>query len=220
MLIACDGACKRNGQPSCASAGVAWIQTDDGKMLYKSKFETCSTSQRGEIYGLLEGLKYAVDNIAAFEDVIIITDSEYLYNTVSLDWCHKWKRNGWYNADGNVTKNADLWEQCCNLLDNLNKDGDRVYMQWTKGHCIHYTPGNTKVAMLFDSSGVELYSRVTTMANRIADRKNIIDRFLKERKEHNQSETPEHIALEWAIANTMADLIATYVVTVFDSLYV
>ena len=36
------------------SVGVAWIQTDEGQLLYKSRVEFGSTSQRGEINGLLE----------------------------------------------------------------------------------------------------------------------------------------------------------------------
>ena len=121
MLIATDGACKRNGQPTCSSVGVAWIQTDTGDMLFKSKFETCSTSQRGEINGLLEALQYAVQNAAANEDIIIITDSEYLYNTVSLDWCFKWRAANWRTGSGEIAKNADLWAIACMLLDELGE---------------------------------------------------------------------------------------------------
>ena len=51
MLIAIDGACKRNGEPDCFSTGVAWFITDTGDMFFKAACETQSTSQRGELSG-------------------------------------------------------------------------------------------------------------------------------------------------------------------------
>lgn len=218
ILIAIDGACKRNGKPDCMSVGAAWIQTEDGNLFYKSKFETESTSQRGEINGLMEALKYAHSYSRPDEHVIIITDSQYLYNTVMLGWCFKWRENGWVNADGQETKNADLWEAISVLLDLINELGERVFMEWTKGHMVHYTKGNIKKAMLVDANGIELFSRITTMANRPADRQNIINKFNKERNEHGCISVPENVALDWAIANATADGIAFYIVnTIYDA---
>ena len=91
MLIAIDGACKRNGEPDCFSTGVAWFITDTGDMFFKAACETQSTSQRGELSGLLEALKYATENAAEDEDVIIVTDSEYMFNSVDKEWCLKWR---------------------------------------------------------------------------------------------------------------------------------
>jgi len=217
MLIAIDGACKRNGTPQCSSIGVAWIETEDGQLLYKSKFEnTGSTSQRGEINGLIEALKYAANNAAPEEDIIIVTDSEYLYNTVMLDWCFKWRAADWIGGQGPV-KNPDLWNDVCMYLDILNTNGPRVFMQWTKGHLIHYTPGNIKQAMIVDPEGLELYKRVCAVANRPADIKRIINDFAHMRKTHDKPVPPPATCLEWAIANTMADCLANYLITILDS---
>lgn len=218
ILIGIDGACKRNGKPDCMSVGAAWIQTEDGNLLYETKFEAGSTSQRGEINGLICALKYALDNATPHEYIIIVTDSQYLYNTVMLEWCFKWRENGWTNADGADTKNADMWNDICGYLDALNKDQDRVFMEWTKGHMVHYTKGNIKKAMVADPTGIELYSRLTTMANRVADRNNIIKRFNSERNEYGCMTVPHDTALEWAIVNATADGIAFYVVnTIYDA---
>ena len=216
MLISIDGSCKRNGSPDCLSVGVAWIQTEQGSFEFKARVEAESTSQRGEINGLLEALRFAAVQASLEEDVIIITDSQYLYNTVSLGWCFKWKRNGWFNADGQPTKNSDLWAEICGLLNDLNKPYERVYIEWVKGHGVHYSPGAIKQGMMADPTGIELFNRVTTMANRIADKENIINRFLKERAEHDNQAVPREIALEWAIANCMADCLASYIVKVID----
>ena len=217
ILIAIDGACKRNGQPDCISVGAAWIQTEDGKLLFKSKLETCSTSQRGELNGLLEALRYAVGQASPTEDIILITDSEYIYNTVALSWCFKWRDNGWTNADGNETKNTDMWTEVCQLLDALNNPVERVFIEWTKGHCVHYTPGNTKMAMRIDPSGIELYTRISTIAHMPANMDNIIAKFLTERREHDKPAVPREVALEWAIANATVDCIASYVVNLMNN---
>lgn len=216
MLIATDGACKRNGTPQCSSIGVAWIETEDGQLLYKSKFETQSTSQRGEINGLLEALRYAVEHASDEEDIIIITDSEYLYNTVMLDWCFKWRASAWVGGQGPV-KNPDLWKEVCELLDKLNVQAPRVFLQWTKGHLIHYTPGNIKQAMLVDPEGLELYKRISAVANRPADIQRIINDFAHQRRTHDKPVPPPATCLEWAVANTMADCLAGYLVAVLDS---
>lgn len=219
IIIAIDGACKRNGKPNCTSAGAAWIGTEAGEYLFRSKFELESTSQRGEINGLIEALKYAADYSYSEEVIVIITDSEYLLNTVGLGWCYKWRENGWKNADGNDTKNADLWSIVCMLLDKINHTEERVYIEWIKGHCIHYTPGNIRRAMLEDDTGLELYSKIITKAHMPADIDNIINKVIGERREHGKMVLPRETALEWAIANTMADCLAYYIANEFDKLY-
>jgi ribonuclease HI len=212
MLIAIDGACKRNGTPECMSCGVAWIQTEKGDMLFVANVEaTGSTNQRGEINGLLEALKYAVQHAGPDEDIVIITDSEYLHNTVMLEWYIKWHHNNWHGATGPV-KNADLWSEVYDLLFKLNNPVERVFMQWTKGHLIHYTPGNTKKAMVADPSGVELHMRISSIANRESERGRIISDFTRQRLEHDRVEVDKDTALAWVIANTVADCLASFIV--------
>ena len=216
MLISIDGACKRNGEPTCVSTGAAWIQTEAGEFLYKCKFEHASTSQRGELNGLTEALEYAVANAAPDEDVIIVTDSEYLFNSVTLEWSMKWERQSWCGATGPV-KNADMWEHINELLRAL---GDRVYMQWTKGHLVSYTPGNIKKAMQEDPTGVELFVRINSVANRPMDRDRIIKLFKEKRVSHGHIAPPDDTALDWAVANAMADALASYLVKTFDDVLV
>jgi ribonuclease HI len=218
MMIATDGACKRLGKPDCTSTGVAWIKTDDGRMLFKAYFEEESTSQRGEIHGLLEALEFARDNrMDPEEDVIIITDSEYLLNTVGLDWCFKWKNAGWITGSGDRAKNQDLWEKACELIEQIGKA--YIYMQWTKGHLVDYTPGNTKAAMLQDPSGVELYTRIATLAMRPSERARIVKDFNDNRIRHDKDAVPDQVAIEWVVANVTADVLAAYVETVWDAAY-
>jgi len=216
MLIAVDGACKRNGSPDCIAAGVAWIQTNDGNMYYKSHIDNNSTSQRGEIFGLLLALKEAsTTQLEDGEDVIIITDSEYLYNTVMLEWCFKWRDANWKNGSGEDAKNADLWKVACLLLERIGKE--KVYMQWTKGHLMSYTPGNAKKAIQADIMGIQLYDQVMTMASIPANTVCIVDKFNRERRDHDKDVLPMEVAREWVVNNTVADLLAYYIVNLYNA---
>lgn len=214
MLIGTDGACKRNGEPTCTSIGAAWIQTESGELLFKSKFEHESTSQRGELNGLLEALEYATANATDEEDVIIITDSEYLYNSVTLGWSFRWEAQNWYGASGAV-KNSDLWYKINACMRKLT---GRLYMQWTKGHLIHYTPGNIKRAMQQDPTGVQLFMNISSVANRPMDHDRIIADFKHCRETHGHIAPPDEVCIEWAIANAMADALASYLVKTLDDI--
>lgn len=217
MLIAIDGACKRNGEPDCFSTGVAWFITDTGDMFFKAACETQSTSQRGELSGLLEALKYAAENAAEDEDVIIVTDSEYMFNSVDKEWCIKWRAANWIGGQGLTVKNADMWEKATSYIDQLK---GQLFMQWTKGHMVHYTPGNIKKAMSVDPSGIELYNRICATANRPADKDRIINDFINNRVKHGHIAPPRELSLEWAICNAQADALASYLVkTMDDSVY-
>lgn len=216
MLIATDGACKRNGTPECCSAGVAWVQTEAGDMYFKSKYETQSTSQRGEINGLILGLEEALRVAQPSEDIIIVTDSEYLYNTVELGWSFKWYRNHWVGATGPV-KNPDMWQRVNELLDLLNVHEERVFMQWTKGHLFSYTPGNVKRAMREDPTGIELFSRLMAVANRGSERERIINDFIYNLNQHDKATPPREECLTRCIANVMADCLASYVVATMEN---
>lgn len=213
MMIAIDGACKRNGKPDCLSAGVAWIQDGD-KLLYSAKVEQNSTSQRGEINGLIEALKYFAKNGRQCESLILITDSEYLHNTVTFEWCFKWKRNGWLLASGDPAKNIDLWTVVCDLLTEI--DSSRVLLNWTKGHLLPYSEGLIKRAMITDTSGVELYSRLLSIAERPSEHERLANDFNANRIKNNYMKFPIELAVETVVFNTVADCIASFTVKLMD----
>lgn len=220
MLIAIDGACKRNGQPDCLAAGVAWIQTEDGQMLYKSRIETCSTNQRGELFGLLEALHYAADTADKNETIFIVTDSEYLLNSVMQSWYKKWQNNNWIGSTGTVVKNVDIWKRIAKLLDTLNEHEERVFLTWTKGHLMKYTPSNIKRVMKQDDTGIELFMRVTSIAFRACEADRIYADFKHELEKHEKMVPPKEIGLQWVIANTVADCLATFVVSIADEVMI
>ena len=213
MLIGTDGACKWGGTPECVSCGVAFIQTDEA-VLYKSRVEDSSTSQRGELNGLICALEYAAENIKpqSNESVIIITDSEYLHNAVMKEWYDKWQQNDWIGSTGQRVKNVDKWVEIANLIDTLRNIGSEVYVQWTKGHLISgLTPAVVKRIVNSDPTGIMLYSQIQAIANRPSEHDRIVSDFNKHRTAQGVDALPDDVAIDWVTMNVTADLLAGYI---------
>lgn len=88
LVIAIDGACRRNGKPDCIASGGVFIEqyTIEGnernlvgtKIL--SNYEIQSTNQRGELLALITALDYVW---SAKQSTQIVTDSEYIFNAMT-----------------------------------------------------------------------------------------------------------------------------------------
>lgn len=154
LQIAIDGACHRNGKPDCVAAGGVYVrrfatgQLINTKVL--SKAEKCSTNQRGELLALHGALMYVN---ALQEEAIIITDSEYLYNTMVKEWFRGWESNGWLTAAGEPVKNSDLWKQIKAEYDTCPVD---IIFYHIKGHCISLGKVTTKKLLEKDPEAYEL----------------------------------------------------------------
>lgn len=222
MLVGIDGACMKNGKPDCVSCGAAFIIDEvTGEEVYYSRVEKESTSQRGELMGLTLALEQYLNRLNGersmeyrSEPCIIITDSEYLYNSVSKEWCFKWENNDWKKATGEPTANIDLWTTICCLLHELETiEGAEVQMQWTKGHLMSTLSVSKAVHMMIaDPTGSELYHNITTLINRISDKERIAADFNRHRTSSGQLAVPEDIALLWCSLNVMADYVAATII--------
>lgn len=211
MLIGIDGCCKWGGTPQCVSGGVACVEYDAGAQGVEIKFsvEAESTSQRGEMQGLICALR-ALAEAPQEEEAIIITDSEYLFNSVSKDWVTKWADNNWVGATGNKVKNIDLWDTVLSLLNVLGRE--RVTMQWTKGHLVSgITPTMVRHAMARDNTGLELLSNITALIERRSECDRIVNEFNEHRARNGHMGVPAEIAKQWTAMNVFADLSADYI---------
>ena len=152
--IAIDGACRRNGQPDCIAAGACFILVEnDGieQSFIVSTHEVNSTSQRGELYGLLLAMENDI------MDTVIVTDSEYLFNSITKEWVARWIANGWKTADNNPVKNQDLWEQIWSIYSTIN---GYVTMFHLKGHLLSVGIKKYHDLMYSDITGYSLYTWV------------------------------------------------------------
>lgn len=119
IKIYTDGSCIKDNK-----GGYSAVITEDEQVitvLYQGFSNT--TNNRQEIRGVLAALEY-------FEEpttMIIVSDSQYVVNTIKLGWARKW-----LNENDNTKKNLDLWLKVIKLLDKHN-----VTIEWTKGHSIN-----------------------------------------------------------------------------------
>ncbi len=132
MIICTDGSCKRNGKPDCVSSYGIVIMDNEGKRLETEVGgEYNSTSQRGELLGMLTALMRGL-KAPPGESVFIVTDSAYIANCINGRWYEKWERNGWQTSEDNDVKNKDLWKLMIPYIRSYSTDTLFVYL--IKGH--------------------------------------------------------------------------------------
>lgn len=161
LFISVDGACRRNGQPDCISAGGVFIQeVKDNEIIAfsnLSEYETHSTSQRGELTALATALAYVLERR---QESLIVMDSEYMFNTMTKEWYVGWQRNGWLTAQGTAVKNKDLWLKISSLYNKCDESGIPVTFFHIKGHCIPFGKVTAKKLLAEDPTSETLYKAV------------------------------------------------------------
>lgn len=208
-----DGACKANGKPECISAGGLFIVDNEMRTYARTVHEFKSTSQRGEIHALIEALvichEYALHGESDFR---IVTDSEYMYNTVTKGWLSNWERKGWITAAGDPVKNKDLWERISALLVGLQD----LSMFHIKGHCLSIGKVAGAILIATDPSGSSLRDRLYEIYTKAKPERLVEARelFLKN---HDYEVPDEDTLKELIVGNCVADFIATDHVTFVHS---
>lgn len=119
-----------------------------------------TTNNRMEIYGVLEGLKF----IKEPSNITIITDSQYVVNTINGNWIWKMlQKPEEYN-------NIDLWQQIADYLTF-----HEITIEWTKGHADN-----------------EMNNRADKLAQFVANALNLPeDEYINNSKENRESLVPE-----------------------------
>ena len=128
-----DGACRGNPGPGGWGALLRYQGTE--KTLSGGEQDT--TNNRMELMAAIEGLN-AVTRAC---DVVIVTDSQYVKNGITL-WLANWQKRNWKGSNGKQVKNIDLWQR----LDAAVKRHNQVTWEWVKGHSGH--PENEQADLL------------------------------------------------------------------------
>ncbi len=118
-----DGACSGNPGPG----GYAYILSCNGKIKKKSAGYICTTNNRMELMGVIEGLKCLKKKC----NVKIYSDSQYIVKAFNESWLEKWKKNFWKKkgSKSEQIKNIDLWKELDKLVNKHNTE-----FIWVKGH--------------------------------------------------------------------------------------
>lgn len=112
IQVYCDGACSGNPGPG------GWAFVIPELNIELSGYEADTTNNRMELIAVIQALNYIGRNISASE-IEIITDSQYVVNTMTQGWQMK--------------KNTDLWRILRKLLEVFKK----VRWTWVKGHSLN-----------------------------------------------------------------------------------
>jgi ribonuclease HI len=143
IVLYSDGACLGNPGPG----GYAAILTFGDHRRELSGGFRLTTNNRMELMGAIQGLE-ALKRPCA---VTLVSDSEYLVNSVRKGWATRWRAQGWKRA-GKVVPNADLWERLLTLADT-----HRIAVEWVQGHAGHV-----------ENERCDLLARTAASANPIA----------------------------------------------------
>ena len=220
LAIAIDGACRRNGKQDCVSAGGVFIlHLDENLNVYNtalmSNYEIQSTNQRGELLALLTALDYVHE---AQQPAQIITDSEYLFNTMTKRWYENWLRKGWITASGTPVKNKDIWMEIMKSQWRCESAGYETTYYHMKGHAVSFGKVTAQKLINKDLTGRALYDaiehRVSTTQLKEGMYEQIIDLSVK----NNGFELDDTTLKRFIVMNTVADAVATKCVEAADAL--
>lgn len=222
LVIAIDGACRRNGKPDCISAGGVFVQqfNEEGSVTethVRSTYELNSTNQRGEMLALIDALDYAYSKRT---DAQIITDSEYLFNTMTKDWLTNWCNKGWITSTYVPVKNKDLWKKVYYAQRRCSDAGLEVMFYHIKGHVIPFGKVTANTLLSKDETGrkllEEVYAKFFTL---ITKKKDEIEKANKLSIKNNGFALPKEELCKFIVANVVVDAVATKCVEAADALY-
>lgn len=116
--------------------GWAWVNLDSQTYEYGSTVDT--TNQRMELFAALDAIDHYLDE----PNLVIVSDSAYLVNTMENHWYERWQKNGWVSSKGEAIANQDLWEKIIGLI----QENPEVRFEKVKGHS--GDPGNEEADRL------------------------------------------------------------------------
>lgn len=220
LVISIDGACRRNGKPNCVSAGGVFIMHYNNALelthtALKSNYELESTNQRGEMLALLTAIDYVYDSKQSAQ---VITDSEYLFNTMTKNWCGNWANKGWITSTGAPVKNKDIWLQIKHTHDKCLAEGIELIFYHVKGHTIPFGKVTAQRLIAQDSSGMMLYEAVSTKYDEVKDYRDVAGKVSELSEKNNGFIPTEDILKRFVVTNIVADAVATRCVEAADAL--
>lgn len=139
------------------------------------------TNNVAELQAMINALQFTYDK--GVSHALLRLDSKYAMDNYQAQM-DKWKANGWIKSDGQPVANQGLWEKAMALRDMLKETGQKVEMQWVKGHSNE--PGNETVdkfctrAMLAAANGTPVEYKQISPAKGFWTRKTERSRMLNQ----------------------------------------
>lgn len=220
LSIAIDGACRRNGKVNCiASGGIFILRYDQNNSIEAShiltNYEIKSTNQRGELLALLTAIDYIWE---VKDSAQIITDSEYIFNTVTKEWHKNWFKKGWITAAGDPVKNKDIWLEILKAQRRCEAEGLEFMLYHIKGHCMPFGKVTAQNLLVEDTTGFKLYEAIKNKVFTTPLKQDIAEVTSTLSIKNNGFELDPYILNHFIIVNTVADAVATQCVEAADAL--
>lgn len=224
LVIAIDGACRRNGKPDCvASGGVFVKQYNEENTLVATQllsvWEVKSTNQRGELLALLKALDYIC---SSKQNAQIITDSEYLFNAMTKEWYIGWESRDWMTAAYEPVKNSDIWRSIKQVYETcINERNLDILFYHVKGHCIPFGKVTANTLLNVDPTGRALLEEVYKKYDKVASTpktQQLLEKANELSLKNNGYTLSEEVLRDFVAANVVVDAIATKCVDAADSL--
>lgn len=112
-----DGGCMNNGQKG-AKAAYGYYFPNNKELSFAALVpaDQPQTNNRGELLGILEGIKKAESSFPAKDvSLHVFTDSDYAKNCITK-WLPGWIAKGWKTSTGTSVINRDLIQDICDRL--------------------------------------------------------------------------------------------------------
>lgn len=114
-----DGACSGNPGP----AGWAVVIIPENRMaLSTSGYLASATNNRAELLAIVRALKILNNRNKIVPPnkytINIYSDSAYCLNPINENWIKSWEARGWKTSSYTPVKNADLWMELREILNN------------------------------------------------------------------------------------------------------
>ena len=150
----------------------------------------------------------------------IITDSEYLFNSMTKEWYKSWNNRGWTTAAGDPVKNKDLWLEITHAFSRCEAEDVEVTFYHIKGHCIPFGKVTANGLLQSDPSGMSLYKEVLLKYDSVFDtsKKDLIEQANVLSTKNNGFRLDHETMKRFVVSNVMADAIATKCVDAADAL--
>ena len=198
-------------KPDCVSAGGVFILRYDelGHLVGShvlTNYEVKSTNQRGELLALLTALDYVWESK---ESAQIITDSEYIFNSITKEWCSNWAKKGWVTAADEPVKNKDIWLEIRNAQNRCENADLDISMYHIKGHAVPFGKVTAQNLLASDDTGYKLYEAVLEKVSCGPLKEGMREQIMELSLKNNRFELEGPILKRFIVTNTVADAIAT-----------
>jgi ribonuclease HI len=210
-IISIDGACKGNGTANCISAGGVFVVTEGKEFSAHRVHEKGSTNQRGELHALIKSLEIGLHLMNTTEpEIFFVTDSEYIFNTITKEWYKNWENKGWITSTNEPVKNKDLWLRASEMLGMYYNNSYEFNFYHIKGHVMPFGKVTAYKLMQKDPSCESLYNEVYKKFDleyakapyRVDNAKNLFER------NHGFEAPPERLK-QFIVHNIVVDLVAS-----------